>query len=120
MRVETRLFFALTFLISLLRPDVSFSKTVEEILAEVNRLTPSERQKKLEDGARKEGSLKFASNESLDRIQVLHSAFAARYPFIKMESSREPGLRGVTRILLEHRAGRLDIDVIGLPFEGVG
>ena len=119
MRFKVHLLFALTFITLIPLPSVSLGKTVEEVLAEINKLAPSERQKKLEDGARKEGSLKFASNESLDSIQVLHSAFAARYPFIKMESSREPGLRGVTRILLEHRAGRLDIDVLGLPFEGV-
>jgi len=119
MRVKIPLLLVLAFSAILSLPSFSRGKTVEEILTEVNKLPPSERQKRLEEGARKEGSLKFASNESMDSIQVLHNAFTAKYPFIKMESSREAGLRGVTRILLEHRAGRLDIDVLGLPFEGV-
>ena len=111
--------FGWAFISLLPLPSSSRGKTVEEILTEINKLPPSERQKRLEEGARKERSLKFASNESVDSIQVLHNAFAAKYPFIKVESSREPGLRGVTRIILEHRAGRLDADVVGLPFEGV-
>jgi iron(III) transport system substrate-binding protein len=108
---------ALLFLFTL--AEASFAKTVEEILAEVNKLAPVERQKRLEEGARNEGVVKFASNESVEGIKILHTAFAARYPFIKVESWRAPGLRGVTRIVLEHRTGKLDTDVIGLPFEGV-
>jgi iron(III) transport system substrate-binding protein len=119
MRAKTPFLLALSFLSPLWIPHTSFSKTVEEILAEINKLGSVERVKRLEEGARKEGSLKFSSNESGEGIKVLHGAFAAKYPFIKVESWREPGLRGVTRILLEHRAGKLDTDVVGLPFEGV-
>jgi iron(III) transport system substrate-binding protein len=119
MKIKILLLVGFVFLCLSPAPNSSLSKTVEEVLTEFNKLGSSERQKKLEEGARKEGFLKFSSNESMDSIQVLHNAFAARYPFIKLESSREPGLRGVTRIILEHRAGRLDTDVVGLPFEGV-
>ena len=107
MKIKILLIVGFVFLCLSPAPNSSLSKTVEEVLTEFNKLGSSERQKKLEEGARKEGFLKFSSNESLDSIQVLHNAFAARYPFIKLESSREPGLRGVTRIILEHRAGRL-------------
>ena|SRR6266478_5806062 len=119
MKIKILLLFGLAFITLLPLSSASDGKTVEETLTETNKLGPSERQKKLAEGARKEGFLKFASNESMDSIQVLRNAFAAKYPFIKIESSREPGLRGVTRILLEHRVGRLDTDVVGLPFEGV-
>src|SRR5262247_133598 len=119
MKVNRPLLFALSFLSLFGMPRSSFSESVEEILAQVNKLAPAERQRALEQGARKEGSVKFASNESVEGIKVLHGAFAAKYPFIKVESWRAPGLRGVTRIVLEHRTGKLDTDVIGVPFEGV-
>jgi iron(III) transport system substrate-binding protein len=108
---------ALSFLVS--TAESSLANSAEQILAEVNKLPAVERQKRLEEGARKEGVIKFASNESVESIKILHGAFAARYPFIKVESWRAPGLRGVTRIILEYRAGKLDTDVIGIPFEGV-
>ena len=119
MRVNRPLLFALSFLSLFGIPRSSFSESVEEILAQVNKLAPAERQRALEQGARKEGFVKFASNESVEGIKVLHGAFAAKYPFIKVESWRAPGLRGVTRLLLEHRTGKLEADVLGLPFEGV-
>jgi len=119
MKVNRPLLFALSFLSFFGSARSSFSESVEEILAQVNKLAPAERQRALEQGARKEGSVKFASNESVEGIKVLHGAFAAKYPFIKVESWRAPGLRGVTRLLLEHRTGKLEADVLGLPFEGV-
>jgi iron(III) transport system substrate-binding protein len=109
----------LAYLFLIASPPSSIAETVEETLAKINRLSSAQRHQRLEEGARKEGSIKFASNESVEGIKVLHDAFAARYPFLKVESWRAPGLRGVTRILLEHRTGKLDSDVIGVPFEGV-
>ena len=116
---RTSLLFALGFLVLFSTTESALASPAEEILAELNKLPPAERQKRLEEGARKEGAIKFASNESAESIKVLHGAFAARYPFVKVESWRAPGLRGVTRIVLEHRTGKLDTDVIGVPFEGV-
>ena len=98
-------------------PPFSFSKTAEEILMEINKLSPAERQKRLEEAAKKEGIFKFASNENQDLITKYQNGFAARYPFLKVESWRASGAKGVERIVLEHRAGKLDTDVIGVPFE---
>ena len=104
----------------LVLPPASFSQSVEEILAQVNKVSPAERQRQLEAGAKKEGKLKFSSNENTDLIQKYQAGFAARYPFLKVESSRESGAKGVEKILLEHRAGKLDTDVIAVPFETAG
>jgi len=119
MRGRTSLLVALACLFLFSTTESSLAIPAEQILAEVNKLPSAERQKTLEEGARKERVIKFASNESVEGIKILHGAFAARYPFIKVESWRAPGLRGVTRIVLEHRTGKLDTDVIGIPFEGV-
>ena len=101
-------------------PSLASPKTVEELLGGLNKLLPAERQKRLEDGARKEGMLKFASNENLDLIQLYHNGFAPKYPFLKVESWRASGAKGVEKVLLEHRAGKLDTDIIAVPFETVG
>lgn len=101
-------------------PPGSFCQSVEETLAHVNKLPPAERQKQLEAGAKKEGKLKFSSNENTDLIQKYQAGFAAKYPFLKVESSRESGAKGVEKILLEQRAGKLDTDVIAVPFETTG
>ena len=93
MRDGTSLLVALACLFLYSTIESSLAIPAEQILAEVNKLPPPERQKTLEEGARKEGVIKFASNESVEGIKILHGAFAARYPFIKVESWRAPELR---------------------------
>ena len=94
--------------------------TVEEILAGINKLPSSERQKRLEDGAKKEGGLMVYSNQGLETIQEYANAFGKKYPFIKVESSRLQGAKGLDRILLEHRVGKLPADVVGVDFDNIG
>jgi len=101
-------------------PSVTRAKSVEEILADINKLPPAERKKQLEAGAKKEGALKFASNENVELITLYHNGFGARYPFLKVESSRASGAKGVEKIVMESRAGKLDTDVVAVPFETVG
>lgn len=95
----------------------SAAKTVEELLTEVNKLTPAERQKRLEEGARREGAVKFYSNENIDLLKLYADGFMKKYPFVKADFWRGSGTRLVDRVLLEHRAGKLDADVVNVPFE---
>lgn len=92
-------------------------KTVEELLTEISKLSPTERQKRLEDGARREGAMNFYSNENLDLLKGYADGFMKKYPFVKADFWRGSGTRLVDRVLLEHRAGKLDADVVGVPFE---
>jgi iron(III) transport system substrate-binding protein len=94
--------------------------TVEEILPGLNKLPSSERQKRLEEGAKKEGKLLVYSNQGLETIQEYANAFGKKYPFIKIESSRLQGAKGLDRILLEHRVGKLPADVVGVDFDNIG
>jgi len=93
--------------------------TVEELLAGINKLPPKERQKRLEEGAKKEGNLVVYSNQGLDTIQEYANAFGKKYPFIKVESSRLQGAKGLDRILLENRMGKLPADVVGVDFDNI-
>ncbi len=92
-------------------------KSVEQTLAEINKLAPAERQKRLEEGARKEGAVQFYSNENIDLLQRQAEGFMKRYPFVKADYWRGSGARLVDRILLEHRAKKLDADIVNVPFE---
>ena len=92
------------------------SATVEQLLAEINKLPPQERQTRLEEGAKKEGNLTVYSNSGMTTIRAYANGFKAKYPFVKINASRLQGARGLDRILLEHRVGKLQADVAGVDF----
>src|ERR1044071_3627377 len=93
--------------------------TAEETRAEINKLAPGERQRRLEDGVRKEGSLTVYSNQGLETIRAYAEGFGKKYPFVKLESTRLQGAAGLDRILLEHRIGKLQVDVVGVDFDNI-
>ena len=93
--------------------------TVEQVLAVVNKLPAKDRQRRLEEGARKEGSLAVYSNQGIETIQEYANGFGKKYPFIKVESARLQGAKGLDRILLEHRVGKLTADVVGVDFDNI-
>ncbi len=111
------LFQAGLFLVLFAFPSSARGKTVEELLAELHKLAPAERQNRLEEGARREGLVNFYSNENLDLLKGYADGFMKRYPFVKADFWRGSGTRLVDRVLLEHRAGKLDADVVNVPFE---
>lgn len=94
--------------------------SVDETLAGINKLSPKERQSKLIEGAKKEGSLVVYSNQGVETIQEYANAFGKKYPFIKIETARLQGAKGLDRILLEHRVGKLAADVVGVDFDNIG
>src|SRR5918996_3117700 len=95
------------------------SATVEEVLAGVNKLAGNERQKRLEEGAKKEGNLTVYSNTGLESIRAYQEGFAKKYPFVKIDTARLQGAKGLDRILLEHRVGKLSADVVGVDFDNI-
>jgi iron(III) transport system substrate-binding protein len=109
-------------IIALMGVDVgslSRAATVEEVLAGINKLPPKERQRRLEEGAKKEGGVVVYSNQGIETIQEYANGFGKKYPFIKVESARLQGAKGLDRILLEHRVGRLSADVVGVDFDNI-
>lgn len=94
--------------------------TAEEILTAINKLPANERQRRLEEGAKKEGNLVVYSNQGLETIQEYSHAFQKKYSFVKVNASRLQGAKGLDRILLEHRVGKLPADVVGVDFDNIG
>jgi iron(III) transport system substrate-binding protein len=97
----------------------AWGASAEELLAEINKLPVQERQRRLEEGAKKEASLTVYSNQGLETIRAYSEGFGKKYPFVKIDSTRLQGNKGLERMLLEHRIGKLDADVTGVDFDNI-
>lgn len=93
--------------------------SIEPVLSEIAKLSGEARQRRLEEGARKEGALTYYSISNADLIGAYVKGFSARYPFIKGEFYRGSGNQMVVRTMMEHKAGRLPADVISVGTENV-
>jgi iron(III) transport system substrate-binding protein len=93
--------------------------SVEALYSELNKLPAAQRQKRLEDGARKEGGFKFYGVSNAELLSGYASGFMKRYPFIKAEFWRGSGNKLVFRTLTEHRANQLDTDAVLVGTENV-
>lgn len=104
-------------LTGLARP--SCAASVEALLAEINKLPASQRQARLEEGARREGAFTYYSISAAELIAAYVKGFTTRYPFIKAEFYRGSGNQLVVRTMMEHKTGRLAADVISVGTENV-
>jgi len=95
------------------------SAAIEALYSEINKLPPQQRQKRLEEGARKEGAFKFYGVSNAALLGAYTAGFMKRYPFIKAEFWRGSGNKLVFRALTEHRAGQLDTDAVLVGTENV-
>jgi iron(III) transport system substrate-binding protein len=93
--------------------------SVEPLLAEINKLPAAERQKRLEEGARREGAFTYYSISNAELISAYVKGFTSRYPFIKGEFYRGSGNQLVVRTMMEHKLGKLNADVISVGTENV-
>ncbi|HTM10151.1 MAG TPA: extracellular solute-binding protein [Verrucomicrobiae bacterium] len=93
--------------------------SVETTLEEINKLPPQQRQKRLEEGARREGAFVQYSVSNAELINAFSKAFIGKYPFIKADFWRGSGNQLVFRTFMEHRAGKLAADVISVGTENV-
>jgi iron(III) transport system substrate-binding protein len=91
---------------------------VEKIYAELAKMPPAERQKRLEDGAKKEGKLSVVHTLRGELGNGHLALFQKRYPFVKMDSSVDIGSQDAAeRLVAEESVGRHLTDIItgGLP-----
>src|SRR5215208_7513070 len=93
--------------------------SVEALYSEMNKLPAQQRQKRLEDGARKEGAFRFYGISNAALLGAYTAGFMKRYPFIKAEFWRGSGNKLVFRTLTEHRTGQLDTDAVLVGTENV-
>jgi len=93
--------------------------SVEALYNEINKLPPQQRQKRLEDGARREGRFKFYGISAASLLDAYTRGFMKKYPSIQAEFWRGSGNKLVFRTLTEHRTGQLDTDAVLVGTENV-
>ena len=94
---------------------VAQNSAVEKIYADLATLPASQRDKRIEDGARAEGKLviihTMRGNLSTDHLDLFHR----RYPFLRIELEGDIGSQDATeRLYTEETAGRHLTDVINV------
>jgi iron(III) transport system substrate-binding protein len=106
-------------LVILLASTSSVESSSEALLTEINKLPLQQRQKRLEDGARREGAFKFYGISNAALLGAYASGFMKKYPYIKAEFWRGSGNKLVFRTLTEHRTRKLDTDAVLVGTENV-
>jgi len=92
---------------------LSFAAPIEDVLTSLKGLSPKERLARVENEARKESSVRWASSTPQAWAEPALQIFRKRYPTIKVEYMRQSGRVLAERIIREHRAGKDDIDIVG-------
>jgi len=75
----------------------------EPLFADLNRFDPGQREKRLIDGAKKEGMVVVYSSENINLLQNYQTEFAKRYPFITVKFWRAGGDRVGARVMWSQR-----------------
>ena len=88
------------------------AQSVEAKLAALEKLSPSERQQRLLEGARTEGEAVVYANMDVTAMKPLTDGFMKRYPGVKTTSVHFSGAAIITRIDSESRAGKQLSDVV--------
>ncbi len=90
--------------------DLSFgAENAEELLAQLNKLPPAQRQQEILEKARQEGEV--AVYASFTESKAIAEAFRKRYPFVTVNVRRLGGGRMLDIAVTEFRAGRHLVDV---------
>lgn len=79
---------------------------------EIANYSGADRQKVLEEGARKEGKFVYYVTLTIDAIVPVNQAFEAKYPFLKVEYINTPGPQIMQRAQAEQRARSVRVDVM--------
>ncbi len=86
--------------------------TPEETWRALEKLAPAEREKKLVEGAKKEGEMLWYTNSGIENATRYIQAFKRNYPFINAQVWRAKTRQVTQRAISEANAGRYLVDVI--------
>ena len=91
--------------------------TSEAVWKSLEKLPAAEREKKLLEGARKEGEMVWYTNSGIENATRYIQAFKKKYPFINANFWRSKTRQVTQRIVSEANAGRHLVDVIKPSFD---
>ncbi len=111
--MKPRLWLGLTAALFLFASEARAQKSPQDLLDEINRLPMSERQRRLEDGAKKEREVVWYSTMNREDSNELIRAFETDYPFLKVNFVTAGGPKTLNRITAEYRAGAHLYDATG-------
>ena len=92
--------------------NVAMALTSEEIWKSLEKLPAAEREKKLVEGAKKEGEMVWYTNSGIENATRYIQAFKKKYPFINANFWRSKTRQVTQRIVSEANAGKHLVDVI--------
>ncbi len=95
----------------LVAPKLCAAASMEQFFAELNKVAPAERQKKLLAGAKQEGELMLYSSSGLEEVRALTKQFAAKYPFVNTRYMRKGGSQLFDVAHLEFKGQKRIVDV---------
>jgi iron(III) transport system substrate-binding protein len=102
--------FVTLLLVLLFTPGLSRAN-MEQFFADLNKLSPAERQKKLVAGAKQEGELMLYSSSGLEEVRAVTKHFAGKYPFVNTRFMRKGGSQLFDVAQLEFKAQKRIVDV---------
>lgn len=106
-------FYALTLSILIATTVFAKSQAGAATVEEIALLKGPERQKVLEQGARKEGRLLWYGTLIVDQLmRPVKAAFEKEYPFIQVEFFRGNSERVAQKVIEEYQARRHDVDIV--------
>jgi iron(III) transport system substrate-binding protein len=97
--------------------DLLLAASPEEILDQLNKLSPAQRKAKLETEAAREGTVSWYSTYSLVEAEPFLKVFKSRHPKVEVQYFRASTTPLLDKLLNEYSAGRYLVDVIAVDFE---
>ena len=102
----------LSSLTTLLCGSIAVALTPEEIWKSLEKLPAAEREKKLIEGAKKEGEMLWYTNSGIENATRYTQAFRKNYPFINANVWRAKTRQVTQRAIAEANAGKYLVDII--------
>jgi len=103
---------AVAMLTTLAAGNVAMAQTSEDLWRALEKLPAAEREKKLIDGAKKEGDMVWYTNSGIENATRYIQSFKKKYPFINANFWRSKTRQVTQRIVAEANAGKHLVDVI--------
>src|SRR6185312_16325072 len=107
--------FLFAFLLAGVSATASFPAAVpsaEEIWRSLEKLSPDERNRKVIEGARKEGEVVWYTNSGIENATRYIQAFRKNFPFLNAQVWRAKTRQVTQRAISEANAGKYLVDVI--------
>jgi iron(III) transport system substrate-binding protein len=99
-------------LVMLCTADAVRAQAPEELWRSLEKLPAAEREKKLIDGAKKEGEMVWYTNSGIENATRYIQGFKKKYPFINANFWRSKTRQVTQRVVAEANAGKHLVDVI--------